>query len=111
MTLDTNFRLLSNPESAFQLCQALATKILTPEALTGEEALSLDGQPRSGRGIASLLRQWRQPPPKKARVQPNEEAPLNSVAGSYNVYCKLNLFIFYTDFRKDHLVTVTVTVI
>jgi hypothetical protein len=44
-------------------------------------------------------------------VQPNEEAPLNSVAGSYNVYCKLNLFIFYTDFRKDHLVTVTVTVI
>jgi hypothetical protein len=37
----TVFRLQTSIEAAFNLSQALATKILAPELLTGEEAFAL----------------------------------------------------------------------
>jgi hypothetical protein len=81
-------RLQNNAEAAFNLCQALATKIMEPELITGADARSLAGHPRGGKGIASFTRQWRPmpPPSKKAREQPLDEMPLGGSAGRIELF-------------------------
>jgi hypothetical protein len=52
------------------LCQALASRILVTEGLTGHEAAQLGSKPREGKSEAPLTRPWKEhaaPPAKKQR--------------------------------------------
>jgi hypothetical protein len=62
----------------------LATRILTPELITGAEARELNGQPRTGKGRVNFGREWRQQPPpsKRPKQLASEEGPLSETAGT-----------------------------
>jgi hypothetical protein len=59
-------RMRSNPRAAHQICQALATRLLTLEQLSGTEALELVLNPREGKAASPFTRVYREviPPPQ-----------------------------------------------
>jgi hypothetical protein len=55
---DEAVSLLQNQEAAHRLCQALAARLKTTEALTAEQAVGMGPLPRIGKTSSPLVRNW-----------------------------------------------------
>jgi hypothetical protein len=74
---------------AHQLCQAMATRFLSTEALSAVEAWELNGLPREGKACSPFLRAWRDVEPpvsKKQRTADPVTSCAADTAGSCNIY-------------------------
>jgi hypothetical protein len=87
---------LERPEQAHRICQALAARITTTEAITGEQACQMGPQPRMGKTKSPLVRDWipglkrLEPAAKKAREESEATSEQPTHAGftgtSSNLY-------------------------
>jgi hypothetical protein len=87
-------KMKGNPRAAHQICQALATRLLTLEQLSGAKALELGLNPREGKAASPFTRAYREvvPPPKRARPadcqpSPAQLGPAGGTAGAILWFC------------------------
>jgi hypothetical protein len=76
-------RLKDMPAVAHQMCQAMATRLVTTETLTSSEALELGAVPREGKGTSPFIRAYREaaPPPAKKTRAMEPSGPIGDITG------------------------------
>jgi hypothetical protein len=110
---DTVQRLKASPEMAHQLCQALASRLLSTEMLSAVEAWEIGAVPREGRASSPFIRAFTeliQPAQKRLReADPAEGPSSNPYTGTLHIismipsgnYCNLIIEMYLCIILQD----------